>query len=208
MKFIKQIIGCIAYICSFIVSHKLLAKIELLGLSFHSQWIRRTFAICGSHCTIEPFSALIGNKHIYLGDNIYVGKEVVWEVYDSYRDQHFSPRLSIGDGSSFGGYGHITCINRVTIGNGVRIGRRVLISDNAHGSSDRDLLDMPANFRPMTSKGPVIIEDYVWIGEGCFIMPNVTIGKGAIVGAGSVVTKSLPAYCVAAGNPARVIKQL
>ena len=57
-------------------------------------------------------------------------------------------------------------------------------------------------------RGGVEIGDYVQIGENCVILPGVTIGRGAIVGAGAIVTKDLPPYCVAAGNPARVIKQL
>lgn len=55
---------------------------------------------------------------------------------------------------------------------------------------------------------PVIIEDNVWIGGGAIILPNVTIGKNSVIGAGSVVTRSIPANCVAVGNPCRVIKNI
>lgn len=58
----------------------------------------------------------------------------------------------------------------------------------------------------MVSKGPVIIEDNVWIGDKATILANVTIGKGAVVAANSVVTKDVPAYSVVAGIPAKVIK--
>jgi galactoside O-acetyltransferase len=55
---------------------------------------------------------------------------------------------------------------------------------------------------------PVIIQDKAWIGFNVIILKGVTIGTGAIVGAGSVVTKDVPAYCIAGGNPARVIREL
>jgi virginiamycin A acetyltransferase len=56
------------------------------------------------------------------------------------------------------------------------------------------------------SKGPIIIEDEVWIGMGAIILSGVNIGRGAIIGAGSVVTKNIPPYSIAAGSPARVVK--
>lgn len=64
-----------------------------------------------------------------------------------------------------------------------------------------------------TSKGiiqssPVVIEDDVWLGANVIVLKGVTIGARSIIGAGSVVTKSIPADCIAAGNPARIIKHL
>jgi acetyltransferase-like isoleucine patch superfamily enzyme len=94
------------------------------------------------------------------------------------------------------------------IGNNVLTGPRVLITDNAHGASVDTIIDIAPIERELSSKGPVIIEDNVWIGEGSMIMPNVTIGKCSIIAANSVVTKDIPAYCVAAGSPARIIKTL
>lgn len=62
--------------------------------------------------------------------------------------------------------------------------------------------------RLLETKGPVIIEDYTWIGEMVCIMPGVTIGKGSIIGANVVVTKNIPPYCVAVGTPAHIVKDL
>jgi acetyltransferase-like isoleucine patch superfamily enzyme len=56
------------------------------------------------------------------------------------------------------------------------------------------------------SKGPVVIDDEVWIGTGAMIFSGVTIGKGAVVAAGSVVTKNVEPYAIVGGNPARVIR--
>jgi acetyltransferase-like isoleucine patch superfamily enzyme len=88
------------------------------------------------------------------------------------------------------------------------MGRKVFITDNSHGSFTREQLDIRPNYRPLISKGPVIIEENVWIGEMVCIMPGVTIGRGSIIGANAVVTKSIPPYSIAAGVPAKVIKQL
>ena len=63
-------------------------------------------------------------------------------------------------------------------------------------------------FYPLYRKGPVVIEDNVWIGEKASIMPGVHIGKGAIIAANSVVTHDVPAYAVVAGVPAKIVKQL
>ena len=90
--------------------------------------------------------------------------------------------------------------------NRVLIGRWVTISDNNHGYTDMLSLQKPPIEREWVSKGPVIIEDNVWIGDKATILANVTIGKGAVVAANSVVTKDVPAYSVVAGIPAKVIK--
>ena len=67
---------------------------------------------------------------------------------------------------------------------------------------------LPPINRPLFSKGPVVIEDNVWIGDKATILSGVTIGMGAIVGANSVITKDIPAYAVVAGSPAKIIKML
>jgi acetyltransferase-like isoleucine patch superfamily enzyme len=67
---------------------------------------------------------------------------------------------------------------------------------------------MEPMMRPLISKGKVIIGDNVWIGEGAMILPNVHIGEGAIIAANSVVTKDIPAYSIAVGIPAKIIKNI
>lgn len=83
-----------------------------------------------------------------------------------------------------------------------------LITDNSHGGFDREQLKLRPNIRPLVSKGEVIIDDNVWIGEKASILPGVHIGEGAIIGAGAVVTKDVPPFSVVVGNPARIVKQM
>lgn len=87
-------------------------------------------------------------------------------------------------------------------------GKDVMISDNSHGAVDGTEPDTLPHKRKLFSKGPVSIGDNVWIGDKAVILPNVTIGTGAVIGAGSVVTKDIPAYCVACGKPASIIRKI
>lgn len=207
---VERICGIIGYILSFIYPWRLHCLFTKLRKRIYSGWVKRMFNYCGRDCKFGCFTMLVGAKYINIGDNMTIGEGVVIEVYDKYpiTGQHFSPSVIWGNNCSFGDMSHLTCVNRIKIGNGVRCGRKVFITDNAHGASERILLDMRPNARPLHSKGEVVIEDNVWIGEMACIMPGVRIGKGAIVGANAVVTHDVPAYCVVGGNPARIIKQL
>jgi len=106
--------------------------------------------------------------------------------------------LEIGDYTSIGDRTQIHC------GESIKIGHNVLIS------WDVNILDhdyhAPGGGRAVPR--PIVIEDEVWIGVRCLILKGVKIGKGAIIGAGAVVTKNVPPYTFVAGNPARPIKKL
>ncbi|CAI0645952.1 unnamed protein product [Colletotrichum noveboracense] len=93
-------------------------------------------------------------------------------------------------------------VSLVTIGDRVQFGPNVSIYTAGHDTS------VLSRIKFVEYGLPVTIEDVCWIGGGVTIMPGVTIGRGTTVGSGAVVTKSLPAYSVAVGSPARVIKKL
>jgi lipopolysaccharide O-acetyltransferase len=137
---------------------------------------------CGTGCRFEAYPMDTGKKTLIFGKNIQVND-----------------------------YVHITAVNSVSIGDNVLMASRIYISDVQHGDySNEDCLKQSipesiAKDRPL-SYSSVRIEDNVWIGEGACIMPGVTIGRCSIIGANAVVTKNVPEYCIAAGNPARVIK--
>lgn len=165
------------------------------------------FKYFGKHSRIRPYlNVLRGEKYISVGESCYIGRLVQLTATDSFEDQLFTPKIIIGDNCSIGDFSHVTAINEIRLGNNVRMGKNILITDNSHGSSDLAMLNIAPNYRPLISKGPVIIDDNVWIGAKACIMPGVHIGRGAIIGAGSVVTKDVPAFAIAAGSPARVIK--
>lgn len=170
-----------------------------------TEWIAGKMAEAGNNCFFHYVAQLKNPQNIRIGSNTVFGRELyltTWEVADA------KPVLTIGSNCSFGAYNHITCANKVTIGNGVLTGKWITITDNSHGETDRASLEMKPTKRPITSKGPVVIGDNVWIGDKATILPGVTIGKGAVIAANTVVTKDVPPYCVAAGNPARIIKNL
>ena len=158
-------------------------------------------SLIGLNCT------LIKPQFIKIGSDSSICNGVELSCSEAFESVGRFPELVIGNEVSIGEYSHITCANKLIIGNGVLTGKRVLITDNAHGSSNRISMNQLPMKREVISKGPVIIGDDVWIGEMACIMPNVTIGKGAIIGANAVVTKDIPPYAVVGGNPARIIKQ-
>lgn len=205
---IKRIALSMIQLYHAVITYSVYNKIKYYWRAVYSLWIQLEFGKVGRNVYIGKIDLLKGAQYISLADNVSISERCIIEVYDSYHEQKFAPILTIGTNSHIGDDGHITCINRVQIGNNVLMGRKIFITDNAHGASERDLLDTAPNKRPLTSKGPVIIEDNVWIGEMVCIMPGVRIGKGSIIGANAVVTKDIPPYSVAAGNPARIIKQL
>jgi acetyltransferase-like isoleucine patch superfamily enzyme len=111
--------------------------------------------------------------------------------------------LQIGDRVGISGAA-IYCSERITIGNDVLIGANCLIYDtDFHPISARDRL---AGKPPLT--GAVEIGDGVWLGANVTVLKGVAIGARTVVAAGSIVTKSLPEDCVAAGIPARFVRHI
>lgn len=99
-------------------------------------------------------------------------------------------RTIIGIGSILDGRGNLI------IGDNVNLSREVCIYTASHDVNSKD-------FSSFTN--PVVIEDYVWICTRAIILPNVKIGKGAVIGAGAVVTKDVPPYAIVGGVPAKII---
>jgi len=110
--------------------------------------------------------------------------------------------LVIGDDFGMTG-GSIICEERITIGDRVTVGANTVIADtDFHPLVPQHRYEAPLD----GATRPIVIEDDVFIGMQCLILKGVTIGRGSVIGAGSVVTRDIPPNSIAAGNPARVLK--
>ena len=147
-----------------------------------------------------------GRSLIKIGRGLTTGVNVRLDAFAPYGSQ---PVLFIGCDVQINDSVHIGAIEQVVIGDHALIASRVFISDHNHGSyQEEDAAsspEIPPVNRPLSSR-PVYIGRNVWLGEQVCILPGVTIGDGAIVGANSVVTRDIPPNSIAAGNPARVIR--
>lgn len=126
--------------------------------------------------------------HCEYGRNIHIGNRVIINMNCTFVDN-----------------------NEIRIGNDVLIASDVKIYTATHHTDPAQRV-MP-NWKPglsicRTYAKPITIEDNVWIGGGAILLPGITIGKGSVVGAGSVVTRDVPSGCVAVGNPCKVIRKM
>ena len=164
-------------------------------------------AVFGKNLQIPgKVSWLIRGARITIGDNFYLssGNGVNPIASNLQADVYVEPGAALTIGNNVGMSSTRLWIHEsARIGNNVKIGGCVLITD-----TDAHPMDYMArrSSNEGTKSAPVVIEDDVWVGAHCIILKGVTIGARSIIGAGSVVTKSIPADCVAAGNPCRVIK--
>jgi acetyltransferase-like isoleucine patch superfamily enzyme len=210
--FLKIVLFRIGIFFSLIYPFQLSHILNRILIKIYSGWLSRQFHHYGINSIIRyPVNSIIGSKYIYIGNKTSIGKFGVLTAWDSYLADRFKPQIIIGDNVSIGDYCHITAINKIVLGNGVLTGRWVTITDNSHGKIDPEsfvLFMLPPVKRPLYSPGSVVIDENVWIGDKVTILPNVHIGKNAVIGANAVVTKDIPANCVVAGNPAKVIKAI
>jgi maltose O-acetyltransferase len=139
---------------------------------------------------------LDGGGKVVLGEGVSLNGTVVPIELVTYE----SGRIEIGE-HTFINYGSsIAARDSVKIGSYCHLGHYMFVMDNNQHDVVRHSKLPPSD--------PVVIEDNVWIGSKVVILPGVRIGSRAVIGAGSVVTKDIPPRCVAAGNPARVLRHL
>lgn len=166
---------------------------------------RKIISKKGVHVSFQFPATLQGGEFIKIGSYTFFNRYATITAIGKRLNQSFSPELEIGEKCNFGEYTHITCVNKIKIGDNCLTGRWVTISDNSHGLTDKDSLLIEPRLRPVVSKGSIIIGNNVWIGEKATILGNVTIGDGVVIAANAVVTKDVPSYCVVAGVPAKII---
>ncbi len=133
----------------------------------------------GNNCRVDEFCHLMANPN----GKLMIGNNV---------------RLA-------NGFVHIGAFNDIDIQNDVLISAGVQIINGDHGFEDTNI---PIMYQKSKGKGKITIKRGAWIGHSSHIMGGVTIGINSVIGANSVVTIDIPDYCVAVGNPARVIRRL
>lgn len=195
-------------VTNFLVTKNLADKILNFFHFLHSGRFYGQVSSCGYPIDLRYPTYLSGGKYIKIGKKFHASYRLRIEAWDRYKDTSFTPSILIGDNVSFSDNCHIGAINLIQIGNNVLFGSNVYVTDHFHGTSSSSDINVHPLERDLFSKGSVIIEDDVWIGDGVCIMPDVKIGRSCIVGANSVVTKSFPPNCVIAGVPAKIIKYL
>ena len=205
-KIILQTIGC-AF--SFLGCVQLAHVLRWMGNQLYTGFYKRRFQHFGTESLLKCCALkLEGLQNISIGEYTVLGSGPQLTAWSRFNDETFHPDITIGNYCTIRDNTHITAVNKITIGDHLLTGTNVLITDNAHGAFTKEQLQQFPTERPLISKGPVIIGNNVWLGNNVCVMPGVTIGDGAVVGANSVVTKDIPPYSMAAGIPARVIKQL
>jgi maltose O-acetyltransferase len=138
----------------------------------------------------------VGSFIISIGFKKFGEKSIIyWPV-----KIHGKGEVSVGDYCSINAFVHIWGSGGVNIGDRVMIASHAVITSLTH-----DYLQESMRFSPVIKK-KVCIDDDVWIGSGAIIMPGVHVGKGAVIGAGSVVTKDVPSQAIVLGAPARIVK--
>ena len=160
----------------------------------------------GNNIQIPGKLNLKNQGSLYIGDNFYFssGDSINPIASNLQGNIYIEPKAHLKIGNNVGmSSTRIWCSNSITIGNHVKIGACVLITDT-------DAHPMDYLIRRSSGEGtlfaPIIIEDDVWIGCSSIIISGVTIGKGSIVAAGSIVTEDIPPCEIWAGIPARKMK--
>lgn len=153
--------------------------------------------IAQDHCEINGLS----QKGLQFGDKVTIGSYAIIRPTNLYGGDA-GMGLKIGNNSSIGPYSYIGCSGYIEIGDNVMMSPRVSIYSENHNFSDVDL--------PMIEQGVtrsfVKIEDDCWIAANSVILAGVTIGRGSVIAAGSVVTKDVAPFSIVGGNPAKFIK--
>lgn len=212
MKIIKILIKALLVsfmkLVSLLFPYDLSLRFKVYRDVLYTMWVRNFIWHVGNHTVFANRFTVVGGDVVTIGERNYFAEGCMVSAWKNYKGYKYTPQIVIGNDCNFGKGNHITCCNKVIIGNGLLTGMYVLITDNSHGNiCAKELSVLPID-RQLVSKGEVFIGDNVWIGDRVVIMAGVHIGDGAIIGANSVVTKDVPTNCVVGGIPAKLLRKL
>lgn len=181
------------------------AAVELYGA-----WVRArdkafsvlaggAFASFGSRSVLQLPIRLNGVSRIAVGAGVFVGAGSWLQVLEGESED---VALELGDGTSIAGSCVLSAATSIRLGRRVLLARNVYIADHRHAFQDHSqaVLD-----QGITRVAAVMVEDGAWLGQNVVVGPGVRIGRGAVIGANSVVLSDVPDHAVAAGAPARVV---
>ena len=209
-RVIIKVISLIIRLWSYLYTYHLSLWLDCKRNWLYTLWIQNFLGEVGAESNFQYPLRLQGGglKFIRIGSRTSIGSYSLLGAWERYKDELFRPEIIIGNDCNIGEYCHITAINKITIGDGLLTGRFVYIGDNAHGGFSWEEADTPPAKRHLKSKGEIMIGRNVWIGDKVTVLGGVTIGDNVIIGAGSIVTHDIPSNSMAAGMPAKVVRQL
>ena len=159
---------------------------------------------------------IINPDRMFLGNNVFLGPGsfmIAMTHYPTMTMEHpekkqpiqrFNSKIIIGNNVTSTADLQIAAQSEITIENDVMFAANIHINDAFHGYENAN---EPYKYQKISRIAPVLIKRGCWIGQNVVILPGVTIGQYSIIGANSVVTKSVPDRCIAVGSPAKVMKQ-
>jgi acetyltransferase-like isoleucine patch superfamily enzyme len=178
------------------------SELKRLYAHAYSRCSAGAFADFGPHSVLQPPVSVAGADRIRVGSGVWVGAGCWLHSVGRTGD---TVVLELGDGTNLAGNCTLAAASSIRLGAHVLLARGVYVADHAHAFADRD---RPVILQGIDRIAPVVLEDGCWLGENVVVCPGVRIGRNAVVGANSVVTRDVPERCVAVGAPARVIRHL
>ncbi|RJP83254.1 MAG: acyltransferase [Desulfobacteraceae bacterium] len=198
---------------------KLIIKLGVKLQQYQNQIARASlpkFANEPKDLMIELPRRIIQPERMFIGDNVSLGpgsfliaathypSKTMQNFENSIPVQSFNAKISIGNRVTSTADLQIAAQSEIVIEDDVMFASNIHINDGVHGY---ETADVAYKYQKISKVAPITIKKGCWIGQNVMIMPGVTIGEFTIIGANSIVKESIPAKCIAAGNPAKVVKR-
>src|SRR5690554_8199098 len=201
------------------LGHSIVTRLDATGRRARRWWDRRTmprFASVGPGFVMQPPRSVVGAERIHVGRGVKLGPGSELKANVSYPggwmrhpegrhlEQRFDPKIRIGDRVTATASLQVVAFSEVVIEDDVMFAANVFVADGTHATATGD---RPYKFQGIGPVAPIRIGRGAWLGQNVVVMPGVTIGELAVVGANSVVTRDVPAGTIVGGVPAKPIKR-